>query len=1191
MIMFFLSSSLWAGEKLRPDLKELLQRIGEDEKIEVIVHMAEKPDLSLLKGASYKVKADYLRDFARRTQAKVLDYLKTYGEEDVSNIRSFWIFNGFVVDATKRVILELVKRDDIGYIEKSDTVWLLKEKKPPKSKKKGLTKKYPSLKKINRGEGIRSFNWNIQIIMADSVWLNYGISGDGVILGNMDTGVDVTHPALSSKFLGYWFDGVNGQPTPYDDHGHGTHTMGTMVGGDGPGSQFPDQNDVGIAYNAKFVAAKAFDAGGWGQDPWILACYEWFVTLKADSGVDLKIVSNSWGSLDELDLTFWEATLNWREFDIIPVFAIGNSGPSPSSTNTPGNFPIVIGVGATDSGDNIANFSSRGPAPNQSPWNDPQYWPRPDWNFIKPNISAPGVEVRSTVPGGGYESAGWSGTSMATPHVAGVIALMLELNPTLDFETIYDILMNTTDQPPQGGSYPNNNYGWGRVNAYYAVGNTPGVGAPYVKMVSYHIDDSAGNGNGIADPGETVTLYVVLKNLGLTANNVEATLTSNDTTITISDNYAFYGTLDQGDTSSGDGFVFSSDSSRRPGLPADFIITITGEDTAGSPFTVVDTFDIQIGLPNYFTWFYDDFESGNLGLWSTGGTTQWGLTTQSSHSPTRSATDSPSGNYGNNVHTYLRIKDPIDLSDAYFARIIFWHKYDIESGWDYGYVQVSTDSSDFADWSNVAMYTGTQSTWEAETLDISAMVGEPQVYIRFLFESDGSIVYDGWYVDDVEIQKDVPLEGIHLVLQSSSFSDSIGGNGNGIIDPGETIRAWVSIKNIGTDDALNVTGILSGSDDYITLTDSTTSFGDITSGSVVSNESDPFVFEVSPETPMGYTFSFDLYVEAEGGYVDTFNLNFNVSYGGDYLIWDPDETPLTGPFLHNLLQNMGLNGIYTQSLATYLDFLQNFNVIFVCVGIFPNNYVISEGSSEATALINYLTQHGGKLFLEGGDVWYYDPLYQGGFDFGPYFGINPIEDGTGDLYTVQGVSGTFTQGMSFSYAGENSWIDVLGTIGNGFAILQNPSPFYNCGIANIDSSGTVEYRTVGLSFELGGLVDGVPPSTREILIDSILSFFDIETGIKEEVGSNLPIRLALKKPSPNPFATSTNIEYSIPRKMKVSLKVYDITGRLVKKLFEGLKEPGHYSEKLESDNLSAGVYFIRLSTEERNITRKVVLLK
>jgi len=122
--------------------------------------------------------------------------------------------------------------------------------------------------------------------------------------------------------------------------------------------------------------------------------------------------------------------------------------------------------------------------------------------------------------------------------------------------------------------------------------------------------------------------------------------------------------------------------------------------------------------------------------------------------------------------------------------------------------------------------------------------------------------------------------------------------------------------------------------------------------------------------------------------------------------------------------------------------------------------------------------------MEGGDVWYYDPGI-GGYNFAPLFGINPVADGYGDLSTIQGVSGTFTEGMSFSYEGENNYIDHIDATGSGFVIFSNLSPSYNCGVAN--DAGI--YKTVGTSFEIGGLQDGIYPSTKENLVASIMGFF------------------------------------------------------------------------------------------------------
>jgi bacillopeptidase F len=226
----------------------------------------------------------------------------------------------------------------------------------------------------------------------------------------MDTGVDITHPALEGKWLSpYWYDAVNNQPNPYDDNGHGTYTMGIILGGDGFG---PFEKDIGVAPGAKFVACKIFNADGSGYSSWIHSGFQKILEWKSQ-GVPIVAVSNSWGSIVTTSTEFWQDCLNWKNAGIIPVFAIGGGGPTPGSANTPANFPIVIGVGSTDQNDNIASFSARGPAPNQSPWNNTQYWPRPDWNLTKPDISAPGVNVYSSIPGGGYAS--WNGTSMACP--------------------------------------------------------------------------------------------------------------------------------------------------------------------------------------------------------------------------------------------------------------------------------------------------------------------------------------------------------------------------------------------------------------------------------------------------------------------------------------------------------------------------------------------------------------------------------------------------------------------------------------------------------------------------------------------------------------------------------------------------------------------------------------------------------
>ncbi|TES94064.1 MAG: T9SS type A sorting domain-containing protein, partial [Candidatus Cloacimonadota bacterium] len=228
----------------------------------------------------------------------------------------------------------------------------------------------------------------------------------------------------------------------------------------------------------------------------------------------------------------------------------------------------------------------------------------------------------------------------------------------------------------------------------------------------------------------------------------------------------------------------------------------------------------------------------------------------------------------------------------------------------------------------------------------------------------------------------------------------------------------------------------------------------------------------------------------------------------------------------------------------------------------------------------------GRMYLEGGDVWYWDPMY-GGYDFCPLFGINATADGTSDLATVLGQGGTFTTGMSFGYGGENSYIDHISPTGSGFLIFRNSSPVYDCGVAN--DAGT--YQTVGLSFEFGGLVDGSPPSTKEALADSIMRFFG--AAVEEKPSSNLKIPkiYGLSQNYPNPANQLSIINYQLPVKSQVSLKVYDVSGRLMDVLIDGIIEPGYHSMRLDTKVYVSGVYFYRLAAGGRIFTKKMVIVR
>jgi subtilisin family serine protease len=313
--------------------------------------------------------------------------------------------------------------------------------------------------------------WGITKIGADDVWAD-GVLGSGVVVANVDTGVDFTHEALVNQYRGNlggtfdhnynWWDptGICGDE-PCDNAQHGTHTMGTMVGGDGPG---PFEPDVGVAPGAEWIAAKGCEDEFCTEES-LLSAGEFVLAptdldgLNPDPSKRPDIVNNSWGG-GPADEFYLEIVQAWRAAGIIPVFSAGNAGPQCETGGSPGDFLESFSVGATDVNDDIADFSSRGPS---------------SFGKVNPDVSAPGVDVISSVPGDGYDS--FSGTSMAAPHTAGTLALLLSAEPGLrgNFAgatdavraTAHDLLDDQCGGDEDGD--PNNVFGDGRIDAHAAV--------------------------------------------------------------------------------------------------------------------------------------------------------------------------------------------------------------------------------------------------------------------------------------------------------------------------------------------------------------------------------------------------------------------------------------------------------------------------------------------------------------------------------------------------------------------------------------------------------------------------------------------------------------------------------------------------------------------------------------------------
>jgi Zn-dependent metalloprotease/subtilisin family serine protease len=440
-----------------PDVQHMLTVAG---RADVIVLLKDHADLSAAASQREHAKrtAYVYRQLgltARRSQQGLHDLLVARH----ASFEQFWIVNAILVrNADPQLVAALAGKGEVGRIRRSGSV-LLQDAQP-------------SVDKALDPGGVE---WGVARIRAPEVWSTFGTDGDGIVVANIDTGVQYTHPALQHAYRGThpdgsvdhnynWYDpaatcgpATNG---PCDNNNHGTHTMGTMVGLDGT-------NQIGVAPGASWIAAKGCESNSC-SDSSLLRAGQWVIAPTDLSGQNPRpdlapnVVNNSWGGGGG-DPFYNEIVNAWVQAGIFPAFANGNAGPVCGSVGSPGDYPSAFAVGAFDDTNTIAAFSSRGPS----------FF----GNDVKPNLSAPGVKVRSSVTGSGYAT--FSGTSMATPHVAGAVALLWSATPSLrgDIAATRQLLTDTATRMPDatcGGSDSDNNvWGAGRLDVYSAVALSP----------------------------------------------------------------------------------------------------------------------------------------------------------------------------------------------------------------------------------------------------------------------------------------------------------------------------------------------------------------------------------------------------------------------------------------------------------------------------------------------------------------------------------------------------------------------------------------------------------------------------------------------------------------------------------------------------------------------------------------------
>ena len=578
-------SALYGNQNiLTLQLEQKLQESTQDELIPINIVMKQQYDQQyLLQQSTFLPISERrgfvvqeLKSFTELHQQDLLYDLENLSYNDiVQDIQPLWVSNVITCKAIPEVIYDLIQRNDIDFIDHDEIRNMLMFENE---------KTYTPTS--------REITWNVIKVNADDVW-NLGYTGSGVTVAVLDTGVNYNHVDLADHlwtdpgYPNHGWDFRFNDNNPMDDHGHGTHCAGTVAGDGTAGSQ------TGVAPDAQIMCLKVLDSGGSGSESGVWSAIQFAI----NNGADIMSMSIGWLHAWGPNRATWRNTLNTAlAAGVVASVAAGNEGdqqysyPIPDNVRTPGDCPPpwlhpdqtltggtspVVCIGATNSGDGIASFSARGPVTWESiaGFNDYPY--SPEMGLIRPDVVAPGVNIKSLAHYNnyGYEN-GWSGTSMATPCAAGVMALMLSKNPNIAPSQIDQILEETAHEL---ASTKSNTYGSGRVDALEAINQVP-----FPSPIIYFYPDTLDFGSVLIGCDSTLQFHI--ENVG--------------------------GDTLRGTIITPDGYSVASDGLKEPGRNVvEFAVPSGNCDTYNLTFTPtnVQSYDGQVRINQYpFYMFYLD---------------------------------------------------------------------------------------------------------------------------------------------------------------------------------------------------------------------------------------------------------------------------------------------------------------------------------------------------------------------------------------------------------------------------------------------------------------------------------------------------------------------------------------------------------------------------------------------------------